>query len=107
MKWRPLNLLKLEQAFYQCCFNYFPCLLKVYEVLPTKIAMLAFFVLFLGICVLDSEGKKILLILKHFTFDTSLSSSSRKSMVCWISIHLRDISINNITCLKLLQSRVV
>lgn len=32
--------------------------------------MLAFFVLFLGICVLDSKGRKIFLILKHFAFDT-------------------------------------
>ena len=65
----------------QHCFNYFLCLLKVYEVLPRKIAMLAFFVLLFGNCVLHSEGKDIFLILKHFAFDTWLSCSSRKSTV--------------------------
>ena len=70
----------------QNCFNYFLCLLKVNEVFPTKIAMLAFFVLLFGNCVLHSEGKDIFLILKHFAFDTWFSCSWKNSMVWSISI---------------------
>ena len=64
--------------------------------------MLAFYVLFLGFCVLDSEGKKILLILKHFAFDTWLSFFLEEinGVIDFHSFAGHQCSMNNITCLK-------